>query len=120
MLSHPFGVKTMTDAERRLWVEKCGKLLQDVLVEIRGLTWAEGHTKRINDLADLTHNIPQFMVGRDDFVLGYLRDGFIDYAKKYHPDGDPESSRYVMLLDMDEATFNDLYRADWREPADAR
>lgn len=107
----------MTDSERRLLVEKCGKLLQDVLVEIRALSWEEGHAQQINDLADLTHNVPQFMVGRDDYVLGYLRTGFIAYARKYHPQSDPERNRYVMLLDMDEATFNDLYcRTSWPWP----
>jgi hypothetical protein len=107
----------VTDAERRLLVEKCGKLLQDVLVEIRALTWEEGHTQQINDLADLTHNVPQFMVGRDDYVLDYLRAGFVAYARKYHPQSDPERNRYVMLLDMDEATFHDLYyQTSWPRP----
>jgi hypothetical protein len=107
----------MTDADRRLLVMKCGKLLQDVLVEIRNLTWEEGHAKQVNDLADLTHNIPQFMVGRDDYVLDYLRAGFVDYARKYYPGIDPETHRHVALLDMDEATFNDLYcRTSWPMP----
>ena len=63
----------MTDTERRFLVEKYGKLLQDVLVEIRNLSYQEGNAKRINDLADLTHNIPEFLVGWNDHVLGYLR-----------------------------------------------
>jgi hypothetical protein len=110
----------MTDAERSFLVLKCGKLLQDVLVEIRNLTWDEGNAKRVNELADLTHNIPQFMVGRDDHVLGYLRAGFVNYARKYAPEIDPETSRYVMLLDMDEETFNDLYSpAGWTWPESA-
>lgn len=111
----------MTDAERSLLVLKCGKLLQDVLVEIRTLTWEEGNAKRVNDLADLTHNLPQFMVGRDDHVLEYLRDGFVNYARKYQPGIAPETSRYVRLLDMDEETFSDLYRPAgwaWPEPAE--
>jgi len=110
----------MTEAERRLLVMKCGKLLQDVLVEIRALSWEEGNAKQVSELADLTHNVPQFMVGLDDYVHNYLRAGFVAYARKYHPETDPEQNRYVALLDMDEATFNDLYCRTawpWPEPA---
>ncbi len=111
----------MTDAERRLLIAKCGQLLQDVLVEIRQLTWQEGNAKRVNDLADLTHNLPQFMVGRDEYVIGYIRKGFLDYARTYHPEIDPETHRYVRLLDMDEDEFNDSYRRatglSWPAPA---
>jgi hypothetical protein len=112
----------MTDTERRLLVQKCSKLLQDVLVEIRNLSYQEGNAKRINDLADLTHNVPEFLAGLNDYVLNYLRDGLLEYARKYHANIDPEKSRYVMLLDMDEATFNDLYRKTtwpWPEAAGA-
>jgi hypothetical protein len=106
----------MSDAERRFFVEKCGKLLQDVLVEIRALGWG-GRSEQVAELADLTHNVPEFLAGRADHVLGYLRAGFVAYARKYHPGTDPEASRYVALLDMDEATFHDLYRpAGWPEP----
>jgi hypothetical protein len=112
----------MSDNERRLLVEKCAKLLQDVLIEIRNLSYQEGNAERINYLADLTHNVPQFIVGCDDHVLRYLRSGCIAYAQKYHPNIDPEQSRYVMLLDMDETTFNDLYHRTcwpWPEPVES-
>ena len=110
----------MSDNERRLLVEKCGKLLQDVLVEIRNLTYQEGNAERVNCLADLTHNIPEFLVGWNDYTLSYLRSGFIEYARKYSPNIDPEKSRYVMLLDMDEATFSELYHNNvWPEPTGA-
>jgi hypothetical protein len=109
----------MTNTERQFLVGKLGKLLQDVLVEIRALSWDEGHTKQINDLADLTHNLPEFLVGSNDYVFSYLRDGFLDYARKYYPQIDPEASRFVRLLDMDESTFNSLYRPTaWTEPAE--
>lgn len=107
----------MSDGERRFLVEKYGKLLQEVLVEIRNLTYQEGNAERINYLADLTHNLPEFLVGWHDRVLCYLRSGLIEYARKYYPSMGPEQSRYVMLLDMDEATFNELYhRPEWTEP----
>jgi hypothetical protein len=102
----------MTDTERQLMILKCGQLLQDVLVEIRNLTCQDGHAKRVNDLADLTHNIPQFMVGRDEYVIGYIRQGFLDYARTYHPEIDPETHRYVRLLDMDADEFNNGYRRE--------
>src|SRR3954467_15674550 len=100
----------MTNNERRFLVEKYSKLLQDVLVEIRNLSYQDGNAKRINDLADLTHNIPEFLVGWNDYVFAYLRTGLVEYGRKYQPGIDPEESRYVTLLDMDEAAFKDLYR----------
>jgi len=106
----------VTDTERHFLVEKCAKLLQDVLVEIRGLSWEDGHAKQINELADLTHNIPEFLGGQNDDVLVYLRAGLIQYARKYHPGIDPEAHRYVALLDMDETTFNNLHRGPWAWP----
>lgn len=110
----------MTESERKLIVEKCGKLLQDVLVEIRALSWEDGHSQQINDLADLTHNIPQFMVGRDDFVLKYLRSGFAEYVLKYFPNTPLDQHRYIELLDMDETTFRELYcRTSWAWPESA-
>ena len=112
----------MTNTERQLMIEKCGQLLQDVLVEIRNLTYQEGNAKRVNDLADLTHNLPQFMVGRDEYVMGYIRQGFLDYARSYYPDIAPESHRYVRLLDMDVDEFNDGYHrtsTPWPELAQA-
>ena len=99
----------MTDDDRRFLVEKYTQILHAVMVEIRNLSFREGNAKRINDLTDLTHNIPLFMVDQDPFVMDYLRDGLIEYARKYYPDIDPVMSRYVMILDMDEASFAKLY-----------
>lgn len=112
----------MTDSERRLLIEKCAEILHQVLVEIRNLSYQEGNAKRINDLTDLTHNIPLLMVDRDSSVMNYLRKGLVDYARKYQPGIDPAMSRYVMILDMDEVTFIDQYQRtswSWPEPAGA-
>ena len=110
----------MTESERLLLVDKCGQILHQALIEIRNLSYQEGQAERIGDLADLTHNIPLFMVGRDDSLPDHLRTEFMAYARKYHPEIDPERSRYVMLLDMDEATFHDLYRrTSWPWPETA-
>ncbi|HEY1187404.1 MAG TPA: hypothetical protein VGE74_07080 [Gemmata sp.] len=111
----------MIGTERRFFVEKCAKLLQDVLVEIRALSYEEGRAQQINDLADLAHNVPEFLTGGNDYVLTYLRAGLVSYARKHHPDLDPEQHRFVRLFDMDEATFTDLCRGPWvwHEPTTA-
>ena len=111
----------MTDADRRLLVDKCGEILHRALTEIRSLTWSweDGNQKRIEDLSDITHNLPRFMTGRDEYALAGLRECFVDYARRYWPDADPARTVYVSILDMDEATFADLYRRttwDWPEP----
>jgi len=109
----------MTDSDRRLLSEKCGQFLHSVLVEIRMLSYQEGNARQINELTDLTHNVPLFMVGCDDYAAGYLRDGLLDYARKYYPDTAPEHHRYVVLFDMDEAAFAQQYRRSgwaWPEP----
>jgi hypothetical protein len=110
----------MSDSERGFMVQKYGHLLQDVLVEIRNLSVQEGNAERINYLADLAHNIPEFLIGLSDHVLSYLRDGFMEYSRKFQPDIDPEKSRHVMLMDLDETTFNEIYRRySWPEPVGA-
>jgi hypothetical protein len=110
----------MTESECSLLVDKCGQILHQALIEIRNLSYQEGQAERIGDLADLTHNIPLVMVGRDDFLPDHLRIEFMAYARKYQPDINPEKSRYVILLDMDEATFHDLYRrTSWPWPETA-
>jgi hypothetical protein len=100
----------MTDSERHLLVEKCGQILHDLLVQIRNLSGQEGNAQWINDLADLAHNIPLFMTGRDDTVERWLRGALIDYARKYHPDIDPASHRYARVLDMTEDEFSENHR----------
>jgi hypothetical protein len=107
----------MTEQERRFMIEKCGHLLQCVLVEIRNLSFSEGNGKQIHKLADLTHNIPIFMIGGDDSLLTYIRNGFLDYSRSYQTALRPEMSRYVQLLDMDEPTFAELHRPEaWPPP----
>ena len=110
----------MTESERSLFVDKCGQILHQALIELRNLSYQEGQAERINDLADLSHNIPLFLVGREEVLPDHLRIEFMAYARKYQPDIDPEKSRYVMLLDMEEATFHDLYRrTSWPWPETA-
>jgi len=106
--------------ERQLLVQKCGKILHHALIDIRNLALRSGNEAQIGALADLVHNVPQFMTGRDMFGTDGLRAGFIAYARKYHPNIDPVTNRYVVLLDMDEASFSNEYRGHhpWPEPAE--
>jgi hypothetical protein len=107
----------MTENERRLWVAKCGQILHLILVDIRGLSHDAANVGRIEELADLGHNLPLFMTGQDDSVPTWLRSALIEYARKYHPDVDPAKSRYVFILDMAEAEFNEVFRRTyWSEP----
>jgi hypothetical protein len=100
----------MTEKEHQLWVEKCGWILHHLLVEIRALSWQAGNEQRINDLADLAHNVPLFMIGRDSFVHEYLRKGFLELASKYLPKRGPDADRYISIIDMDEVTFSEVFR----------
>jgi hypothetical protein len=112
----------MTDAERRLMVNKCGELLHRTLIDIRALTWdwEPGNEKWIEELSDLTHNLPHFMVGTDDDSITGLRGAFVRFARRRWPHTDPEQTEYVRLLDMTEAEFDETYRRTswpWPEPA---
>jgi hypothetical protein len=100
----------MHESEERLWVEKCGEILHRMLVEIRSLSWQAGNEKRINDLADLAHNLPHIMIGRYQGPHSWLRTELVNVAKKYRPELDPTKDRYVFIMDMDEKAFNEVYR----------
>lgn len=112
----------MTDAERQLLIAKCGELLHRALTEIRFLTWCwePGNEKWIEELSDLTHNLPRFMIGRDDHAVTGLREAFVAYGRRRWPEAPPEQTEYVKLLDMDAAAFAEQYRRTnwaWPEPA---
>ncbi len=101
-----------------LTVEKCGVLLQMILVAIRELSREKGQDRKIFELADLAHNIPRFMVGHDDHVGAWLREGLMEYAEMFHPELPPEMSRFVMIFDMNESDFHACYsplERNWAE-----
>ncbi len=107
----------MTESERRLWVDKCGEILHSMLVEIRMLSHDPKNLGQIEELAELAHNLPLFMSGRDDSVPAWLRSALIEHALKYQPEIDPAKSRYVSIVDMAETEFNELLRRSfWSEP----
>lgn len=91
------------------------------LVDIRHLTRVGGATavRQIEELSDLTHELPRFVLGRDDFAVTGLREGFLAYARQYWPHSDPDKTFYVEVLDMDEAAFAERFRRTewaWPEP----
>ncbi len=109
----------MNDAERKLMVQKCSQILYLVLVDIRAMTWGweSKHQKWIEELSDLNHNLPRFILGRDDFAITGLRESFMEYSRRRWPTSDPTKTKYVVILDMDEETFSEMYlNAQWTWP----
>ena len=100
----------MTDVERSFLVEKCGEILHRILVDIRALSCEKGNEKTINELAELAHNIPLFMVGRDDTLPLWIRETLIEHAKRRWPKAPPELTVCVQIWDMDDSLFQDRYR----------
>lgn len=99
----------MTEAETRFWSDKFGQVLHHALVDIRNLSYDASKAQQINDLADVIHNVPLFMIGRDPFVLNYFRVALMEYLQKYLPGIDPSGHRYLRILDMEETEFRRLY-----------
>ncbi|MCZ2342458.1 MAG: hypothetical protein LC104_11795 [Bacteroidales bacterium] len=111
----------MTHPQHDLLVEKAGELLYRTLCEIRALTWdwKPGSEGQIEELTDITHNLPLFMIGRDPHGWVGVRERFVQYARHHWPDQDPASAEYVRIIDMDEAEFAVQYRRTtwpWPEP----
>lgn len=114
--------------ERELLNAKLGELLHQAFVRIRNCTLdslPEGFDPRseINDLADLLHNIPRFMVGNDEFAIQtqqQFRDAVVRHVHKFFPNCDPTRHRYLQILDMNEWDFHARFAGqprEWPEPA---
>jgi hypothetical protein len=99
----------MTIENKEMLIGKCAQLLYRIFIDIRALSYEEGNAEKINDLADLAHNIPLFMVGRDDSVGTWLRSACVRHAKKTWPHLEPEQTVYVRILDMDEEEFYEMH-----------
>ncbi len=105
--------------DRQLLNARIGELLHEALLAVRAATWSPatpGDTDRreeINDLADLLHNLPKYIVGHDEHAIDsaeQLRAAVVQHVKRFHPLGNPADHRYVMLLDMDAEAFLNRYR----------
>jgi hypothetical protein len=104
--------------ERHLLNARIGELLHVALVEIRYFTFpplpdTPDRREEINDLADLLHNLPRYVVGHDEYAIDspeQLREAVLKHVRRFYPDIDPAEHRYVQLLDMDDETFLQRYR----------
>ena len=112
----------MTPDERQLLNAKIAVFLRDAFVRIRFLTFPTARleamedgtdpAREVNDLADLCHNLPRYLVGHDeDAVVSerQLRETIAEYIRRFYPKIDPAQHRYVQLFEMDEAAFRHTY-----------
>lgn len=115
----------MTIDERQLFNARIGELLHCALIVIRASTYSPvpdepDRREEINDLADLLHNLPRYIVGNDEHATDspeQLRDAMIEHVRRFYPEIDPVTHRYVQLLDMDEETFLQEHRDyRWGQP----
>lgn len=120
----------MDAKDRQVLNAKLGELLHTALVMIQNWTCppipgVADRREELNDLADLLHNIPRYVVGHDEYAIDsfeQFRGAVIDHVRRFYPAIDPEQHRYVQLLDMDAETFVARYRDhkwNWPVPADA-
>ena len=119
----------MTLTERELLNARIGELLHMFFVQIRLCTYqsvvASGEADRtaeLNDLADLAHNLPCYIVGHDEHAIDShdaLRHQVVNHVRKFHPNlADPTQHHYVAVLDLDADTFLARYRDHkWDTPA---
>jgi hypothetical protein len=115
----------MTTDERHLLNARIGELIHCALVRIRGFTFSPipdepDRREEINDLTDLLHNLPQYIVGHDEHAIDspeQLRIAVVEHVRRFYPEIDPATHHYVQLLDMDEERFLKRYRDhQWGNP----
>lgn len=118
----------MDTTDRQILNAKLGELLHMALVVVRNYTYPPipedlDRREEVNDLADLLHNIPRFIVGHDEHAIhsfDQFRGAVIDHVRRFYPDIDPTTHRYVHLLDLDAETFRNRYlHNNWAAPAAA-
>jgi hypothetical protein len=108
----------MDTDDRHLLNARIGELLHEALLAIRAATWPRtpddpDRREEINDLADLLHNLPKYIVGHDEHAIDsaeQLRAAVVQHVKRFHPHRNPADHRFVMLLDMDAEAFLSRYR----------
>jgi hypothetical protein len=103
------------ETDREFLLTKMAVVARHAFVDIRNLS-RTGAAAQIHDLADVAELVADFLARRREEDMASIRHGLEEYAEKYGG----IAGRLLQVFDLDEATFNDLYRADWREPADAR
>lgn len=109
----------MTSNERHLLNAKIGELLHTAFVVVRSATYPpipgddRPTREELNDLADLLHNMPRYIVGHDEHALDsaeQFRAAVVSHVRRFYPDTPPEQHRYVELLDMDAESFLARYK----------
>lgn len=114
--------------ERQLLNARIGELLHAALVAVRNYTFpvpydGEDRREEINDLADLIHNLPRYIVGHDEHAVAsadQLRAAVVDHVRRFYPTIDPAAHRYVQLLDLDAETFVSRHKQhNWDVPTPA-
>jgi len=104
----------MSHDEREILNAKIAEILSQALVMIRSYTNSpvpgENEAKReeTNDLADLLHNMPRYIVGHDENAIDSMeqfRASLVDHVVRFYPNTKPENHRYVVVLDMDPDVF---------------
>lgn len=118
----------MTINERQILNARIGELLHAALVAIRWYTASSvvddvDRRAEMNDLADLLHNLPRYIVGHDEHAIDsftQLREAVLRHVRRFFPDIDPTTHRYIQLLDMDDERFLQRYRGHhWSDPEPA-
>lgn len=113
------------DESRQLLNARVAELLHAALVTLRNYTYPaaaedDNRLAECNDLADLVHNLPRFVVGHDEHAIDsaeQLREAVVDHVRRFYPGIDPATHRYVELLDMDAEKFLTRYRHNvWAVP----
>ncbi len=104
----------MQMSEREILNARVGHLLHEFFIRIRAGTYPRNpgdvdHSAELNDLADLAHNLPRFIVGNDEHAVRspkQLRDEVLAHVGKFYPElADSTQHRYLMLLDLDSNEF---------------
>ena len=110
----------MTTSERDVTNARIAELLHALFLRIRFCTYEAclkvdrvAPTAEINDLADLAHNLPRYIVGHDEHAivsLAELREAVVGHVRRFYPSIDLAEHLYVTVLDMDAGLFLRRYR----------
>ena len=110
----------MTADERHLLNARIAEILHYALVNTRDFSHDRDRQDEINDLADLLHNLPRYIVGHDEDALDsfeQFRGAVLKHVTRFYPKIEPSEHHYVRLLDMDAEEFLRHYRDhQWGAP----
>ena len=102
----------MTPTNTPINADKCALILHRIVSEIRTLSEVPGNEESINALAELCHNFPMYLVGKDDFAGQDIRGQLVWYQTRYNLD----LAGYIAIMDMSDDDFRAMFRPpsyDW-------